>query len=409
MIITKAKIQGKIKGLGSMVTKDQAANLLNDGQFCLEVLQDFLQNSKATPEVRQLVYFWEELHGAFLCFDGDECDAAVSINFLLHLKQNWMKGVAGAMVNDHSNRGATRTLFVRSLASLQPEVMQLRDPFTLNQSCQFYPDENVYATIAPSGRGVVIYREDGDLMIEPELFTMLCYSHKYGEAHPASLVAVADALLAYEKGKRKTLPGAREFSAYFQDSYAQMLRDFEQNRSPVKMTRFLASLMEMGSAAPAIATNQWQQPVANQQRPPYTGGANMQDLYRYIDAHYNLDELERLAVVELNVDWGSIAGQTRPAKALELVQHLNRRGRLQELSARLGGSQVSPALFAEMERAFGLSQFQTFAFYMGFDLPSPSTKSESLRSLIQQTVAKGRLRELIGYMRNENPSFNPNL
>lgn len=49
--------------------------------------------------------------------------------------------------------------------------------------------------------------------------------------------------------------------------------------------------------------------------------------------HFNLDEMRIMASIRLDVDWEAITGETRESKALDLVEYLQRRGRIDDLRA----------------------------------------------------------------------------
>ena len=56
----------------------------------------------------------------------------------------------------------------------------------------------------------------------------------------------------------------------------------------------------------------------------------LSQLIQHLDHHFSLDELRELTLT-LDVEWENLSGDTRTVKSRELVELLNRTGRLPEL------------------------------------------------------------------------------
>jgi len=66
------------------------------------------------------------------------------------------------------------------------------------------------------------------------------------------------------------------------------------------------------------------------------------ELHRLLAKHYDLEELRTLAF-NLGVDWDELGGETKSARARELIAYLQRRNRLGDLLAAIGTSRPDVA------------------------------------------------------------------
>lgn len=95
---------------------------------------------------------------------------------------------------------------------------------------------------------------------------------------------------------------------------AQAASDLAQNKSPAPTDQSGSGTAPLSVSSPTVSIEQ----------------INLPRLVQNIQNAFNMDELETICF-NLNIDFDSIEGSTKAAKARELVSHLNRRGSLLEL------------------------------------------------------------------------------